>query len=58
MILLGTQFSPIVMDVILMTNAVVLSVVLLVAFQDPIARFCAKALHALRALLTVHPGHR
>jgi hypothetical protein len=46
------------MEVILATDAVVLSAVLLMAFQNPIARFCARMLHALRALLTAHPGHR
>jgi hypothetical protein len=58
MILLGTEFSPIVMNVILTTDAVVLSVVMLVAFQDQVARLCARVLHALWALLTAHPRHR
>ena len=58
MILLGTDFSPIVMDVVLTTDAVVLSVVMLVAFQDQVARLCARVLHALWALLTAHPRHR
>ena len=58
MILLGTDFSPIVMDVILTTDAVVLSLVVLVAFQDQVVRFCARVLHALWALVTAHPRHR
>ena len=57
------SFSSAFADVVLAMNAVILSVVLVVAFYDRIAGICAKALHLLLAwlacLLThVGPRHR
>jgi hypothetical protein len=57
------SFSPAFADVILAMNAVIISVVLMVAFYYRIASICAKALHLLLAwlvcLLThVGPRHR
>ena len=45
------SFSPAFADVILAMNAVIISVVLVVAFYDRIASICAKGLHILLAWL-------
>ena len=63
MILLGSGFSPTFGDVILMTNAVVLSIVVLAAFFDDIAGICVKVFQhasAILAFLIAHlrPRHR
>ena len=55
------SFSPTFADVILAMNAVIISVVLVVAFYDRIASICAKALHlflAWLACLLTHLGPR
>ena len=63
MILLGSGFSPAFVDVILMVNLIILSIVVLAAYFDEIARICAKAFHQVSgtlAFLIAHlrPRHR
>jgi hypothetical protein len=62
-VILGSGFSPVFADVILIANAVILSVVLLAVFLNAIPAICAKILEralAVRAFLMAHlsPRHR
>ena len=61
MILLGSGFSSTFSDVILVTNAIILSVVVLAAFFDELSGICAKGFHhasAMLACLIAHLGPR
>ncbi|HKA40592.1 MAG TPA: hypothetical protein VKF40_01255 [Burkholderiales bacterium] len=60
-ILLGTGISSAFVEVILVVNAIILSLVLLAAYFDEIAGICARAFHQLAgmlALLIAHLGPR
>ena len=57
MTLLGSNFSAAFAEVILMMNAIVLSVVLAVAFYDQIADACARARHQLSVMLAFLIAH-
>ena len=59
--LFGSQFSSAFAEVVLMTDAVVIGVVLVAVFFDSLASGCAKALHHASSLLTsamMHAGLR
>ena|SRR5262252_3767906 len=56
-ILLGTGISPAFVEVILVVNAIVLSLVLLAAYFDEIAGICARAFHHVAGMLTLLIAH-
>ena len=51
MILLGSGFSPTFADVILVTDAVIITLVLAAAFSDEISSICAKVSHHVSAMV-------
>jgi hypothetical protein len=51
MTLFGSQFSAAFAEVILVLNAIIVSIVLVVAFCDQIASACAKMRHYASAML-------